>query len=103
MTKIDLSERMLLDLVEIKPTTSWSSNGRASDWGTEVAILFRSDLVNAQADQGLCFLYLQLTHCSLETPERVFVNSADPDQMLQNADQVLYCLQVVQPFFSRNI
>ena len=33
------------------------------------------------------------------------VNSADPDQMPQNAasDQGLHCLQTVYPFFSRNI
>ena len=36
-----------------------------------------------------------LTHCSLETPKRVFGK--------QNAasDQGLHCLQTVQPFFSR--
>ena len=38
-----------------------------------------------------------LTHCSLETPKRVIGK--------QNvaSDQGLHCLQIVQPFFSRNI
>ena len=39
-----------------------------------------------------------LTHCSLEIPKRVIGKK-------QNAasDQGLHCLQIVQPFFSKNI
>ena len=46
-----------------------------------------------------------LDHCSQETRKREMANSADPDQMPQNAasNQGLYCLQTVQPFFSRNM
>ena len=46
-----------------------------------------------------------LTPFSLETPERVSANSADPDQMPQNAasDQGFHCLQLDWPYFSRNI
>ena len=38
-----------------------------------------------------------LTHCSRDTHKRDLENSADPDQMLQNAasDQGLHCLQIV--------
>ena len=37
-----------------------------------------------------------LNHCSRETRKRIMVNSADPDQMPQNAasDQGLHCLQI---------
>ena len=41
----------------------------------------------------------------LKTGDHLTVNSADPDQTLQNAvsDQGLHCLQIVQQFFFRNI
>ena len=44
--------------------------------------------------------YECLTHFSLEIPERVLANNADPDQMPQNAasDQHVHCLQSVKPF-----
>ena len=40
---------------------------------------------------------ITLTHCSRETVKGYLANSADPDQMLQNAasDQGLHCLQIV--------
>ena len=45
-----------------------------------------------------------ITHCNLETPNRV-ANSADPDQKPLNvaSDQGLHCLQMAEPFFSQNI
>ena len=46
-----------------------------------------------------------ISYNPLEIPEREQSNSADPDQMPQNAasDQVLHCLQKGQQFFFRNI
>ena len=46
---------------------------------------------------GNTFLFILLTHCSLETPKRVLANSADPDQTQQNpaSGQGLHCLQIV--------
>ena len=48
---------------------------------------------------------LGLTHCSREPLKGYLLNSADLDQTPQNAasDQGLHCLQIVGPFFSRNM
>ena len=50
----------------------------------------------------LIWLVWSWTHWRLETPK--LANSADPNQMAQNAasDQGLHCLQTVQAFFFRN-
>ena len=46
-----------------------------------------------------------LTHCSLETPKRVFSKQSRPRSDAADAasDQGLHCLQIVQSFFSRNM
>ena len=52
----------------------------------------------------LLYVFMKVFH-PLKTPKHELANSADPDQTPQSvaSDQVLYCLQIVQPFFFRNI
>ena len=47
-----------------------------------------------------------LTNCNLETPKRVINKQYRPRSDAADSaasDQGLHCLQIVQPFFSRNI
>ena len=52
----------------------------------------RTELREISAHKNICCLLL--THFSLETPKRVFANSAESDQTMQNvpSDQGLHCL-----------
>ena len=94
---INLHENMLPTSAGVEPTTSWSPVGR------RIQLSHRG----RQTIQVICYLQIQIstvfilyTISTFSFQQEAQANSAEPDQMLQNAasDQGLHCLPFTEQF-----
>ena len=79
-------------------TVDYSKRGASDEYLQHMFLCRKQKIVNILLKISLSGAMNTKCHCSLEIPKRVI-----DKQCIPRSDQGLHCLQIAQPFFSRNI